>query len=78
VPELVADRATGLLVAPRDTGGMAAALGELADDAATRERLGRAAAGNAARFDVSRMVAAYRALYEELARTRPTTAERAG
>jgi hypothetical protein len=43
VPEIIEDGATGLLVEPRNTAALVAALGKLVDSAELRERLGRAA-----------------------------------
>ena len=42
IPELVADRATGLLAAPKDTRALADAINTLIGNAELRERLGRA------------------------------------
>jgi len=42
VPELIRDERDGLLVAPGDVEGLAAAIGRLMDDAPLRERLGKA------------------------------------
>ena len=51
LPEIVRDGETGRLVAPGDPRALAAALAELADDPAQRERLGAAAAADVgARF----------------------------
>ncbi len=47
IPEIVSDGATGLLVAPRDTDALRAALVALAGDPAQRRRLGDAAATRA-------------------------------
>ena len=53
IPELVEDEVSGLLVAPRDTVGIAGALRRLAVDPALRERLGRAARNRVlAEFDL--------------------------
>jgi starch synthase len=43
VPEIIEDGTTGLLVEPRNTAALVAALGKLVDSAELRERLGRAA-----------------------------------
>jgi colanic acid/amylovoran biosynthesis glycosyltransferase len=42
IPELIRDGVDGLLVAPSDVAGMAAAIGRLMDDEGLRERLGKA------------------------------------
>jgi glycosyltransferase involved in cell wall biosynthesis len=52
LPDIVADGKTGLLVAPGDEGGLAAALARLLDDAALRAAMGDAARERARRFDV--------------------------
>ncbi|MFL6132953.1 MAG: glycosyltransferase family 4 protein, partial [Nocardioidaceae bacterium] len=58
---------TGLVVPPDDDVALAAALCRLRQDRALRERLGSTAAGLARdRFTLSRMVAAYESLYQEL------------
>jgi glycosyltransferase involved in cell wall biosynthesis len=40
IPEVVSDRETGLLVAPRDVNGLKEALSELLKDAALRQHMG--------------------------------------
>jgi glycosyltransferase involved in cell wall biosynthesis len=67
LPEILRDGETGRLVAPRDPGALAAAIGELAGDPRERERLGTAAAGDfGARFDRRRLLANVQALYDRL------------
>ena len=68
-PELIQDGQTGLLVAPEDTAGLAAALVRLADDPALRETLGQQARQHvAAEFSLERIAQRYQALYAELGR----------
>ncbi|HEV7406033.1 MAG TPA: glycosyltransferase family 4 protein [Chthoniobacteraceae bacterium] len=68
IPELIEHDRTGLLTAPGDAAGMAAALERLLDAPAERERLG--AAGAASIRDrgmtAERMASEYAALYEKL------------
>jgi len=67
LPEILRDGETGRLVAPRDPGALAAAIGELAGDPPQRERLGSAAAGDVgARFTRGRLLANVQALYDRL------------
>jgi glycosyltransferase involved in cell wall biosynthesis len=67
VADLVADGETGLLVAPGDVGGLAAALGALARDPGRRAALGRAGRARVvARFSLERMVEEYARLFERL------------
>lgn len=65
VPEIVGD--AGLLVAPGDDAGLAAALRQVVADAPLRCELGRRSLARAARFDAGRMVADYEALFERVA-----------
>jgi glycosyltransferase involved in cell wall biosynthesis len=69
IPEIVADRETGLLVPPGDAPALAAALVELIRDPGLRAALGAAARKAAAAHDVSRTVAAHVELYRSLAQT---------
>ena len=65
--EIVRDGETGLLVPPGDEAALAGALRRLADDAALRERMGAAAAADAAaRFGRRRMLDELEAAYERL------------
>jgi glycosyltransferase involved in cell wall biosynthesis len=67
LPEILTDGVTGRLVTPADPAALAAALAELRDDAAARERLGAAAAADVrARFAPARMLEQVQALYDEL------------
>lgn len=69
VPEAIIDGETGLLVAPDDAAGLAAALRRLAASPDLRARLGEAARKRALeRFTARTMVDAYEALYRELLR----------
>jgi glycosyltransferase involved in cell wall biosynthesis len=68
-PEVVVDGETGLLVAPGDVDGLAAALERLLRDPGLRARLGRAGRERVAeRFTVERTTAAVLALYAEVVR----------
>jgi glycosyltransferase involved in cell wall biosynthesis len=65
LPEIIRDGDTGRLVRPSDPQALAAAARALIDDPAERERLGAAAAEDAAqRFDPARMVEAVQRLYD--------------
>jgi glycosyltransferase involved in cell wall biosynthesis len=70
VPEIVADRATGLLVPPGDAAGLAAALEQVLADASLRRRLGAAGRERVReRFDLADLRRAHLELYaRELAR----------
>jgi glycosyltransferase involved in cell wall biosynthesis len=57
VPELVADRVTGILVPPGDVRALATALATLAADPQRRRELAEAGRAAAAHFDVNAMVA---------------------
>lgn len=68
IPEVVSDGETGVLVPPRDAGALAAAIGQLLDDPAARERLGRAGRRAVeARFSLDGAIERTIALYHELA-----------
>jgi sugar transferase (PEP-CTERM/EpsH1 system associated) len=63
-PELVAHEANGLLVPPRDSAALAAALARLVREPALRQRLAEAALARVrAQFSLDGMIAAYGALY---------------
>lgn len=65
-PELVEDGKTGLLVAPDDAGGLAAALRLLLEEEATRQRLARSAAAFIrSRFSVEASAQRLGEIYEE-------------
>jgi glycosyltransferase involved in cell wall biosynthesis len=66
IPEVVVDGETGLLVPPRDTAALAAALGQLLDDAALRRHMGLMGQDRVeAVFGVERMAAQTHTLYEQ-------------
>jgi glycogen(starch) synthase len=68
LPEVVADRKTGLLVEPDDGSGLAGAISSLLDDAELAVRLGRAGRRRALDvFDFERHVDAYENLFRQLA-----------
>ncbi|MFT8245531.1 glycosyltransferase [Roseomonas sp. BN140053] len=72
IPEAVLDGETGLLVAPEDVDGLAAALNRLLGDPEERRRLGAAARRRVeAHFTVGRMRAAFEGIYAELATQPP-------
>jgi glycosyltransferase involved in cell wall biosynthesis len=67
LPEIVRDRATGLLVRPGDPTALAKALRELADDPERRARMGEAAAKDAReRFGLERMLDEIEGVYATL------------
>jgi glycosyltransferase involved in cell wall biosynthesis len=69
VPEAVASGDTGLLVAPRDTPGLAAALGRLLDEPETRLNMGRRGRERAvAEFSFDAMVRRHEELWAKLLR----------
>jgi glycosyltransferase involved in cell wall biosynthesis len=74
IPEIIDDGRTGFLVAERDVDGMAARLGQLADEPALRQRLGAAAREKMlAEYDVRARGRALEQFYDEareLARSR--------
>jgi len=64
VAEIIDDGVTGVLVAPRDPVGLAAALGRLLDDESERARLGAAARARVeAEFEPSRSLDRLEAFY---------------
>ena len=67
LPEIVRDRATGLLARPGDPVALAKALRELADDPQRRARMGEAAADDAReRFGLERMLDEVEGVYASL------------
>ncbi len=67
IPEVVVDGETGLLVPPRDSHRLAAAISALLRSPAERERMGRAGLARVSeRFSDARMVAGTLAVYERL------------
>ena len=66
MPEAVADGVTGLVVAPRDSAKLAAALLKLAGDSDLRERMGAAGRERSTRFDIRTAVAAQQEAYAAL------------
>lgn len=64
--DMVVPDETGLLVPPGDVAALAAAMQRLVDDAALRERLGRAASAAATRFTASAVLPRFEALYREV------------
>ena len=69
LPEIVDDGRTGVLVPPRDTAALAAALTRLRDDPALVERLGTAAAADVSeRFAPAHLLEQVQALYDRLLR----------
>ena len=74
MPEIVADRETGLLVPTGDPAALAAALLEAIGDPELRAALGARARKAAAEHDIGRTVAAHEQLYREL--VAPASAER--
>jgi glycosyltransferase involved in cell wall biosynthesis len=64
--EVIRDGENGLLVAPRDSSGLAEALLRVLDDAALRARLAAAARADSARYDVRECVRRMEELYDEL------------
>ena len=66
--ELVVDGETGVLVAPGDPVALAAAIGRLLADRATREALGRAARARAELYRAPRIAARVEDVYRSLAR----------
>jgi glycosyltransferase involved in cell wall biosynthesis len=73
IPELIEDGVSGLLVEPRDVGGLAAAIRRLMDDRALAERLGRAGRARVVEhFDQARSVERLAALYRRQLEARAT------
>ena len=68
MPEVVADTVTGLLVEPEDPVALGAAIGDLLDDPRRCEEMGAAGQSRARElFGEERSVAAYEAVYRDLA-----------
>jgi glycosyltransferase involved in cell wall biosynthesis len=67
IPAVVEDGVTGLLVAPRDPGALAAAIDRVLGDRELAFRLGAAAAQRAADYDLDRVAAQVHDIYSELA-----------
>lgn len=66
IPELVAERETGILVEPNAEQSLIQALQSLTANAALRLQMGQAARQRASeRFDIRQTVRQYEALYEE-------------
>lgn len=69
IPEVIAHGETGLLLAPRDSEGLAGALIELLSDPARREAMGRAGRARVeAKFTVEEMIRRYENVFERLCR----------
>jgi glycosyltransferase involved in cell wall biosynthesis len=66
--EVLVDGVTGLLVPPRDPGGLAAALLRAVEDRLLRESLARMARRASAQYDIGRTVEEMQSLYEEVLR----------
>jgi glycosyltransferase involved in cell wall biosynthesis len=64
--DMIAHEQTGLLVAPGDTGALAAAMRRLIDDAGLRERLGQAGQVAAAQFTGPTIAGQFEQLYRRL------------
>ena len=65
VPELVADGASGILVAPEDENALAHALGTVWNDAELREKMGICGSERVKKFDWDALAAQYLKSYEE-------------
>jgi glycosyltransferase involved in cell wall biosynthesis len=69
VADAITHEVNGLLIAPGDVEGLAAALTRLTRDGALRARLGAAARDSAARYTEARVVGELTALYGRLTGT---------
>jgi len=77
-PEAVRDGATGLLVRPRDPGGLGEAIAALLASPERRRQLGDAGASLASEWDIGEMVRQHERLYLRLAREAGLTGPRPG
>ncbi len=79
LPEIVRDGQTGCLFPPGDAAALARLAGELLDDPAQREHLGRAAARDAReRFAPERLTTAVQDLYDEILGRAPERSDARG
>lgn len=69
-PDMVAHGQTGLLVPPRDTVALSAAMRQLIHDPALRERMGQAARAKVRDFQAGSVIPRIEAVYERLIRAR--------
>jgi glycosyltransferase involved in cell wall biosynthesis len=72
--EVLEDGVTGLLVPPRDSAALAAALTALVNDPVRRESLARAARRASARYDIQRCVDEMQTVYDEVLAERSAAA----
>jgi glycosyltransferase involved in cell wall biosynthesis len=70
LPDIIADGHSGILVEIGDVPALSAALQRLLEDPGLRERMGRAAVANAARFSLTRYAGRLTQIYRELANGR--------
>jgi glycosyltransferase involved in cell wall biosynthesis len=69
VPDFITHDRNGLIVEPRDTTGLEAALARLIDDPGLRARLGSAARATALQFDADVVLARFAAILDEISAT---------